>query len=100
MGAAGSEVDGGALGRRHADGAPLPLRERSDCIGRCNPGEGFASACEAAGCERADRTPHPALRATFSRKGRRKKEPYFFPPLLSKNTPCSPNMFHTHHGRF
>ena len=21
-------------------------------------------------------------------------------PRLSKNTPCSPNMFHTHHGRF
>ncbi len=23
-----------------------------------------------------------------------------FPPLLSKNTPCSPNMFQTHQGRF
>ena len=22
------------------------------------------------------------------------------PPLLSKNTPCSPNMFQTHQGRF
>lgn len=23
-----------------------------------------------------------------------------FPPLVSRNTPCSPNMFQTHHGRF
>jgi len=25
---------------------------------------------------------------------------YFPPPRVSKNTPCSPNMFHTHQGRF
>ena len=25
---------------------------------------------------------------------------YLPPPLLSRNTACSPNMFHTHHGRF
>src|ERR1700759_31378 len=35
---------------------------------RCGPGEGDASADEI-----ADRTPHPALRATFSHKGRREE---------------------------
>jgi hypothetical protein len=36
-------------------------------IARCDPGEGYLSANSL-----VERTPHPALRATFSHKGRRK----------------------------
>jgi hypothetical protein len=37
-------------------------------------GEGYLSVLESLAIEFAETTPHPALRATFSHKGRRKKE--------------------------
>ena len=45
-----------------ARSAHLSHRERSDCIARCNPGEGLRSPEFAA-------SPHPALRADLSAKG-------------------------------
>ncbi len=53
--------------RKQTVGAPvvphLSRRERSDCIDRCNSGEGFRSIEFAA-------PPHPALRADLSPMGR------------------------------
>ena len=46
-----------------ARSAHLSRRERSDCIARCNPGEGLRSTEFAA-------PPHPALRADLSPVGR------------------------------
>ena len=41
-------------------------------------GEGYLSARESAAVGFAETTPHPALRATFSHKGRRKKVRAYF----------------------
>ncbi|MGY3412208.1 hypothetical protein ACVWZV_008321 [Bradyrhizobium sp. GM5.1] len=41
-------------------------------------GEGYLSARESAAVEFAETTPHPALHATFSHKGRRKKVRSYF----------------------
>ena len=38
--------------------------------------------------------------ACFARPGMTPRRYFPAPPLLSKNTPCSPNMFQTHQGRF
>ena len=53
--------------------SPLPLWERVDAIAQSSrTGEGSAST-DCLGIE----TPHPALRATFSHKGRRKKAHHY-----------------------
>ncbi|MGC0391484.1 hypothetical protein ACVIU7_002565 [Bradyrhizobium liaoningense] len=49
----------------------LPLWERVARRDSGETGEGSLSACKPLASEYAEATPHPALRATFSHKGRR-----------------------------
>ena len=56
------------MGRVDLGSSPLPLRERVDRAQR-ETGEGFLAASSALGGK--SQSPHPPLRGTFSRKGRR-----------------------------
>src|ERR1700740_709095 len=63
---------------RHTNGAPLPLWERSDRIKDAIRVRGLSPLGKLPVVS-TDATPHPALRATFSHKGRRirAREPNF-----------------------
>ena len=62
--------------------SPLPLWERVDAIAQ-------ARSRRVRGSLRGDETPHPALRATFSHKGRREERGYPAPTAFLRQARCT-----------